>query len=124
MAMVWSNIPCGRNGVKNTAPVNNATLKAISLEDGTMAWGKRGLGKGSLILADGKLYFTNEEGITVVLKAGPEFEVMAENPLDGTYDMIFRFYDDADPAAPRRRCPHPAARPAADRPHPSDTGPS
>jgi outer membrane protein assembly factor BamB len=38
----------------------------------------------SPILADGKIYFTNEESITVVLKAGLQFEVLAQNELDGT----------------------------------------
>jgi outer membrane protein assembly factor BamB len=36
----------------------------------------------SPVLADGKIYITNEDGLTTVLKAGPEFEVLAENPLD------------------------------------------
>jgi outer membrane protein assembly factor BamB len=34
------------------------------------------------VLADGKLYVTNEEGLTTVLKAGPKFEVLAENNLN------------------------------------------
>jgi outer membrane protein assembly factor BamB len=34
-------------------------------------------------LADGKLYITNEDGLTSVVKAGPQFEVLAENPLEG-----------------------------------------
>jgi outer membrane protein assembly factor BamB len=37
---------------------------------------------GSPILADGKLYVTNEDGVTSVLKAGPVFEVLAENEFD------------------------------------------
>lgn len=36
----------------------------------------------SPVLADGKIYMTNEEGTTVVVKAGPTFEVLAENALD------------------------------------------
>ena len=36
----------------------------------------------SPVLADGKLYVTNEEGLTTVLKAGPKFEVIAENNLN------------------------------------------
>jgi hypothetical protein len=36
----------------------------------------------SPLLADGKLYITSEEGLTSVVKAGPAFEVLAENPLD------------------------------------------
>jgi outer membrane protein assembly factor BamB len=37
---------------------------------------------GSPVLADGKVYVTNEDGITVVVKAGPAFQVLAENDLD------------------------------------------
>jgi outer membrane protein assembly factor BamB len=36
----------------------------------------------SPVLADGKIYISNEEGLTTVLKAGPKFEVLAENPLE------------------------------------------
>lgn len=36
----------------------------------------------SPVLVDGKLYITNEEGLTTVMKAGPKFEVLAENKLD------------------------------------------
>ena len=37
---------------------------------------------GSPVLADGKIYVTNEDGRTVVIKAGPAFEVLSENDLD------------------------------------------
>jgi outer membrane protein assembly factor BamB len=43
---------------------------------------KPGTYSGSLVLADDKLYITNEEGLTTVIKAGPKFEVIAENPLN------------------------------------------
>lgn len=43
---------------------------------------KPGTYSGSLVLADEKLYLTNEEGLTTVIKAGPKFEVLAENPLN------------------------------------------
>jgi outer membrane protein assembly factor BamB len=43
---------------------------------------KPGTYSGSLVLADGKLYITNEEGLTSVIKAGPKFEIIAENPLN------------------------------------------
>jgi outer membrane protein assembly factor BamB len=32
-------------------------------------------------LADGKIYITSEEGVTTVFKAGPKFEVVAENKM-------------------------------------------
>jgi outer membrane protein assembly factor BamB len=37
---------------------------------------------GSPVLADDKIYVTNEDGVTVVVKAGPRFEVLAENDFD------------------------------------------
>jgi outer membrane protein assembly factor BamB len=43
---------------------------------------KPGTYSSSLVLADGKLYITSEEGLTTVMKAGPKFEVVAENPIE------------------------------------------
>jgi outer membrane protein assembly factor BamB len=37
---------------------------------------------GSFVLAEGKLYITDEDGVTSVVKAGPTFEVLAENDFD------------------------------------------
>lgn len=37
---------------------------------------------GSPVLADGKIYITNEDGLTTVIAAGPKFEVLAENSLN------------------------------------------
>jgi outer membrane protein assembly factor BamB len=34
---------------------------------------------GSPVLADGKIYITNEDGLTSVFRAGPTFEILAEN---------------------------------------------
>jgi outer membrane protein assembly factor BamB len=36
----------------------------------------------SPVLADGRIYITNEDGLTTVMKAGPEFEVVAENAME------------------------------------------
>ncbi len=36
----------------------------------------------SPVLADGRIYITNEDGVTSVVKAGPKFELLAENDLD------------------------------------------
>ena len=41
---------------------------------------------GSPILADGKIYVTNEDGLTSVVRAGPNFGVIAENDL-GEYTL-------------------------------------
>ncbi len=43
---------------------------------------KSGIYSSSPVLADGKIYVTNEEGLTTVVKAGPKFEVLAENALN------------------------------------------
>jgi outer membrane protein assembly factor BamB len=43
---------------------------------------KPGTYSSSPILADGKIYITNEDGLTTVLKAGPQFEILAENNLN------------------------------------------
>ncbi len=37
---------------------------------------------GSPVLADGKIYVTNEDGLTSVVKAGPKFELLAANDFD------------------------------------------
>jgi outer membrane protein assembly factor BamB len=37
---------------------------------------------GSPVLADGKIFITNEDGLTSVFRAGPRFEVLAENNFD------------------------------------------
>jgi outer membrane protein assembly factor BamB len=51
---------------------DNATLKAMSTADGKLTWAKRGLGKGSLIFADGKLYVLSDRGQLVLLEATPQ----------------------------------------------------
>ena len=43
---------------------------------------KPGTYSASPVLADGKIYITNEDGLTSVIAAGPKFEVLAENPLN------------------------------------------
>ena len=58
----------------------------LDAKTGTEIYGQQrlrpGTYSGSLVLADDKLYITNEEGLTTVIKAGPKFEVIAENPLN------------------------------------------
>lgn len=50
---------------------DNASLKCISLKDGSLAWIKRGLGKGSLILADGLLLVLADDGRFLLVEATP-----------------------------------------------------
>lgn len=51
---------------------DNATLKCISATDGAIAWAKRGLGKGSMIFADGQLYVLSDRGLLLLLDATSE----------------------------------------------------
>jgi outer membrane protein assembly factor BamB len=37
---------------------------------------------GSPVLADGKIYITNEDGVTSIVQAGPEFKLIAENEFE------------------------------------------
>ena len=61
-------------------------IHCLEAESGKPVYeGKRienGTYSSSPLLADGKLYSTNEDGTTTVVKAGPEFEVLAVNKLD------------------------------------------
>jgi outer membrane protein assembly factor BamB len=63
----------------------------LDLETGKPFYGPERLAVGtysaSPLLADGKLYVVNEDGVTTVLRAGPAFEVLAENPLDGAFTI-------------------------------------
>jgi outer membrane protein assembly factor BamB len=56
------------------------------LETGAIVYGRERLRPGtysaSPVISDGKIYVTNEAGLTSVFRTGPEFEVLAENPLD------------------------------------------
>jgi len=59
---------------------------------GEKAWAGQRLNVGATIsssplLADGKLYITGENAMTVVIAAGPEFKELAKNDLDGTFTL-------------------------------------
>lgn len=58
---------------------------------GAVVWGPQRTAVGTVsaspVLADGKLYVTNEGATTTVLAAGPEFKVLATNQLDDEYTI-------------------------------------
>ncbi len=60
-------------------------LWCLDAGSGQEIWGGQRIRPGtysaSPVLADGKIYITSEEGMTTVLRAGPKFEVIAENAL-------------------------------------------
>ncbi len=59
----------------------------LDARTGQEIWGSQRLKpavySSSPVLADGKLYVSNETGLTTVVRAGPKFEVLAENDLAG-----------------------------------------
>ena len=61
-------------------------LWCLDASSGDVVWGPERIASAiysaSPLLADGKLYATSEQGLTTVIKAGPRFEVLAENSLD------------------------------------------
>ncbi len=84
------------NGPDVPTPVTDGTyvyvvndrgiMWCLDLKTGKEIYGRQRLRSatysGSPVLADGKIYVTNEDGVTVVVKAGPKFEVLAENDFD------------------------------------------
>lgn len=84
------------NGPDVPTPVTDGTLLfivndrgvafCIDAKTGKEVWGPRriepAIYSSSPVLADGKLYISNEEGTTTVMKAGREFEVLAVNKME------------------------------------------
>jgi outer membrane protein assembly factor BamB len=58
----------------------------LDAKTGKEIWGSQRLQHGiysaSPVLADGKVYITNEDGVTTVFRAGPRFELLGENNMD------------------------------------------
>ena len=63
----------------------------LDAKTGEVVWGPERTAQGTVssspILADGKLYITNEFAVTTVIDAGPAFKVLATNELDGSYTL-------------------------------------
>ncbi|HUF84672.1 MAG TPA: PQQ-binding-like beta-propeller repeat protein [Acidimicrobiia bacterium] len=66
---------------------DQGTLSCYQAKTGEPVWADQRVATGtysaSPVIADGKVYVTSEEGVTTVVRAGPEFEILAENKLDG-----------------------------------------
>jgi outer membrane protein assembly factor BamB len=73
---------------------DRGVVTCLDAKTGTVIWGPertaRGIVSSSPILADGKLYITNEEGITSVVAAG-EFKLLATNTLPSDGKMLSSF---------------------------------
>jgi outer membrane protein assembly factor BamB len=91
--LVWST----RHGPDVPTPVTDGKYFYIVNDKGIMwcfdaktgaqIWGGQRIRPGtysaSPVLADGKIYATSEDGVTTVVKAGAQFEILAENDLMG-----------------------------------------
>ena len=89
--VVWQN----PNGPDVPSPVTDGKylfvtndrgiLWCLDAKTGKEIWGgqriKSAIYSASPVLADGKLYVTSEDGMVTVVKAGPTFEVLAENDM-------------------------------------------
>ncbi|MDQ3213915.1 MAG: PQQ-binding-like beta-propeller repeat protein [Acidobacteriota bacterium] len=73
------------DGTRLFLVTDNGVVYALDLKTGAVVWGperlKSGTYSASPVVADGRVYATNEEGLTSVFAAGPKFELLAENPL-------------------------------------------
>lgn len=89
--VVWQNpngpdVPTPVTDGKYLYVVNDrGILWCLNAKTGEEIWGgqriKPGTYSASPVLADGKLYAISEDGLITVLKAGPKFEVLAENDM-------------------------------------------
>jgi outer membrane protein assembly factor BamB len=65
---------------------DNGVMWCLDAKSGKPIYGperlKPGTYSSSPVLADGKLYISNEDGLTSVVKAGPAFEILAENAFN------------------------------------------
>ena len=95
-ALAWSK---NRGGTYIPSPLvyrghfytnaNNGRLTCYDAATGERVYRARIGGVGgsyaaSPVAADGRLYFTNDEGDTFVVRAGDEYELLAKNSVDGT----------------------------------------
>lgn len=66
-------------------------VTCLDARKGTEVYGpettREGIVSASPILSNGKIYILNEAGVTSIIKAGPEFKVLATNELDGSYTL-------------------------------------
>ncbi|HPO13360.1 MAG TPA: PQQ-binding-like beta-propeller repeat protein [Candidatus Hydrogenedentes bacterium] len=64
---------------------DQGVVTCLNAKTGEVIWGSEhtapGIVSASPLLADGKLYITNEEAVTTVLAAGPAYKVIATNTL-------------------------------------------
>ena len=71
---------------------DKGVVTCLNAKTGEVIWGPEHTANGAVsaspIVADGKVYVTNEAGETTVLAAGPEFKVIAANTLPGEGHLL------------------------------------
>lgn len=86
------DVPSPVSDQRNVYFVNDrGQVTCVDVKSGSVVWGPErtttGVVSASPVLADGKLYITNEAAVTTVLAAGQEFKVLATNKLDESYTL-------------------------------------
>ena len=70
---------------------DRGAVTCLDLKTGEIIWGpertEMGTVSASPLLADGKIYITNEKCVTSVIKTGDQFERIATNKLDDSYTL-------------------------------------
>jgi outer membrane protein assembly factor BamB len=70
---------------------DNGAVTCLEAKTGKKVWGPERTAVGTVsaspLLADGKIYITNERATTTVVAAGPEFKTISSNQLDGSYTI-------------------------------------
>jgi outer membrane protein assembly factor BamB len=70
---------------------DNGAVTCLEAKTGKRIWGPERTAVGTVsaspVLADGKIYVTNEKAVTTIVAAGPEFRTIATNELDGSYTL-------------------------------------
>ena len=66
-------------------------ITCLDAKTGEVIWGPESTGLGrvssSPVMADGKIFFTDEDGETAVVQAGTEFKQLGKNKLDGSFTL-------------------------------------
>ena len=72
-------------------------ITCVDAATGEVHWRERVLGNysASPLYADGRIYFSSEEGVTTAIAPGTEFEVLASNTIDGRMLASIAVYDGA-----------------------------
>ncbi|MBX3395426.1 MAG: PQQ-binding-like beta-propeller repeat protein [Phycisphaerae bacterium] len=70
---------------------DNGFATCLEAATGREVWGPERIESGpysaSPLVADGRVYITNEDGVTTILATGPEFKRLGVNRLDGGYTL-------------------------------------